>query len=60
MATHDTAHGIAHGTTHGTAYVRSLGPGQTVDTGDQVSSVVLLGIALAGSAVAVFLNALVN
>ncbi|MDP4023877.1 hypothetical protein Q8W71_14675 [Methylobacterium sp. NEAU 140] len=56
MAMHDTA----HGTPHGSAYVQSLGPGQTVDTGDQVSSVVLLGIAVVGSTVAVFLNALVT
>ncbi|MGT2484952.1 hypothetical protein ACU4GA_00495 [Methylobacterium oryzae CBMB20] len=36
-----------------------LGPGRTVDTGDQLSSVVLLGIAVAGAAVAVLLNALI-
>lgn len=44
---------------HGDTYVRSLGPGQTVDTDDQLSSVVLLGIAVAGAAAAVLLNALI-
>lgn len=38
---------------------RSLGPGRTVDNGDQLSSVVLLGIAVVGGAVAILLNALV-
>ncbi|SDA26758.1 hypothetical protein SAMN02799622_03867 [Methylobacterium sp. UNC378MF] len=39
--------------------VRSLGPGRTVDTGDQLSSVVLLGISIVGAAAAVLLNALI-
>ncbi|MCJ2134860.1 hypothetical protein MKK69_12445 [Methylobacterium sp. J-026] len=38
---------------------RSLGPGRTVDTGDQLSSVILMGIAIAGGALAVLLNALI-
>ncbi|MGT2481382.1 hypothetical protein ACU4GR_26895 [Methylobacterium oryzae CBMB20] len=38
---------------------RSLGPGRTVDNGDQLSSVVILGIAIVGGAVAILLNALV-
>ena len=37
----------------------SLGPGRTVDNGDQLSSVVILGIAIVGGAVAILLNALV-
>ncbi|WP_331289809.1 MULTISPECIES: hypothetical protein [Methylobacterium] len=44
---------------YGDTQIRSLGPGRTVDTGDQLSSVVLLGIAVAGAAVAVLLNALI-
>ena len=39
-------------------HTRSLGPGQTVDTGDQLSSVVILGIAIAGGLAAVLLNAI--
>jgi hypothetical protein len=46
--------------THDPVEIRSLGPGRTVDTGDQLSSVVLMGIAVAGAVVAVFLNALVT
>ncbi|WP_173009243.1 hypothetical protein [Methylobacterium sp. P1-11] len=38
--------------------VRSPGPGRTVDTGDQLSSAVLLGISIVGAAAAVLLNAL--
>ena len=45
--------------TYGDTQVRSLGPGHTVDTGDQLSSVVLLGLSLVGAAVAVLLNALI-
>jgi hypothetical protein len=45
--------------THGETPVRSLGPGRTVDTGDQLSSVVLLGISIVGATVAVLLNALI-
>ncbi|MBE7245485.1 MAG: hypothetical protein INR63_11065 [Actinomycetospora chiangmaiensis] len=45
--------------TYGDASTRSLGPGRTVDTGDQLSSVMLLGIAVAGAVVAVLLNALI-
>ena len=44
---------------YGETPTRSLDPGQTVDTGDQLSSVVILGIAVAGAAVAVLLNALI-
>jgi hypothetical protein len=44
---------------YGETPTRSLGPGQTVDTGDQLSSVVILGIAVVGGAVAVLLNALI-
>lgn len=50
MALHETSHG---------ARVETLGPGRTVDNGDQVSSVVLLGIAVVGGALSVLLNALV-
>ncbi|MCJ2117521.1 hypothetical protein MKK65_13270 [Methylobacterium sp. J-001] len=39
-------------------HTHSLGPGRTVDTGDQLSSVVILGLAIAGAVVAVFLNAI--
>ncbi|MCJ2122602.1 hypothetical protein [Methylobacterium sp. J-077] len=39
-------------------HTHSLGPGQTVDTGDQLSSVVILGIAIAGAVAAVLLNAI--
>lgn len=39
-------------------HTRSLGPGRTVDTGDQLSSVVLLGLAIAGGLAAVLLNAI--
>ncbi|SFL54629.1 hypothetical protein [Methylobacterium pseudosasicola] len=39
-------------------YTHSLGPGRTVDTGDQLSSVVILGIAIAGGLAAVLLNAI--
>ncbi|MCJ2052721.1 hypothetical protein [Methylobacterium sp. J-070] len=45
--------------TYGDTPSRSLGPGRTVDTGDQLSSVTLLGISLVGAAVAVLLNALI-
>ena len=31
-------------------HIHSLGPGRTVDTGDQLSSVVILGLAVAGAA----------
>ncbi|WP_407519908.1 hypothetical protein [Methylobacterium oryzisoli] len=34
--------------------------GETVDTGDQLSSVVLLGLAVAGGAVAVVLSSLLS
>ena len=44
---------------HDSSQIRSLGPGRTVDTGDQLSSVILLGLAVAGAALAVLLNALV-
>jgi hypothetical protein len=37
----------------------SLGPGRTVDNGDQLSSVVLLGIAVVGASVALLLSALI-
>lgn len=43
---------------YGETPTRSLGPGRTVDTGDQLSSVVLMGIAIAGGALAVLLNAI--
>ncbi|WP_200905604.1 hypothetical protein [Methylobacterium sp. ARG-1] len=39
-------------------HTHSLGPGRTVDTGDQLSSVVLLGLAIAGGLAAVLLNAI--
>ena len=44
---------------YGGTRTHSLGPGQSVDTGDQLSSVILMGIAIAGGAVAVLLNALI-
>ena len=44
--------------THDEPKTVSLGPGQTVDTVDQVSSVVLMGLALAGSAVALLIFAI--
>ncbi|WP_342109092.1 hypothetical protein [Methylobacterium sp. SI9] len=44
---------------YGETPVRSLGPGHTVDGADQLSSVVLMGIAIAGGALAVLLNALI-
>jgi|GEM_PF-1428429 len=44
---------------YGETPVQSLGPGQTVDSADQLSSVVLMGIAIAGGALAVLLNALI-
>ncbi|GJE49033.1 hypothetical protein GOFOIKOB_2067 [Methylobacterium tardum] len=44
---------------YGETPTRSLGPGRTVDNGDQLSSVIILGIAVAGAAVAVLLNALI-
>ena len=40
-------------------HVRSLGPGRSVDNGDQLSSVILLGISLVGAAAAVLLHALI-
>lgn len=40
---------------HDEPKIVSLGPGQTVDTVDQVSSIVLMGLALAGSAVALLI-----
>jgi hypothetical protein len=46
-------------TTYGDTPVQSLGLGRSVDNGDQLSSVLLLGIAVAGAAVAVLLSALV-
>jgi hypothetical protein len=45
--------------TYGDPATRSLGLGQSVDTGDQLSSVMILGIAVAGAVVAVLLNALI-
>ncbi|MCJ2071955.1 hypothetical protein MKK75_24665 [Methylobacterium sp. J-030] len=44
---------------YGETPVQSLGPGRTVDSGDQLSSVILMGIAIAGGALAVLLNALI-
>jgi hypothetical protein len=44
---------------HGETPTRSLGPGRTVDNGDQLSSVIILGIAVVGAALAVLLNALI-
>ena len=38
---------------HDEAEIVSLGRGQSVDTVDQLSSIVLMGLALAGSAVAI-------
>ncbi|MEL6059746.1 MULTISPECIES: hypothetical protein [unclassified Methylobacterium] len=43
---------------YGETPVRFLGPGHTVDSADQLSSVVLMGIAIAGGALAVLLNAI--
>lgn len=40
------------------AHIRSLGIGQSVDTNDQLSSVVVLGIAVVGGLVALVLTAL--
>lgn len=39
-------------------HVRSLGIGQSVDTNDQLSSVVILGIAVVGGLVSLVLTAL--
>ncbi|MCJ2096396.1 MULTISPECIES: hypothetical protein [unclassified Methylobacterium] len=39
-------------------HTHSLGPGRTVDTGDQLSSVVILGLAIAGALAAVLFNAI--
>lgn len=44
--------------THDPAHIRSLGPGHSVDSGDQLSSVVVLGIAAVGGLVALVLTAL--
>ncbi|MCJ2018419.1 MULTISPECIES: hypothetical protein [unclassified Methylobacterium] len=44
---------------YGETQIRSLGPGHTVDSADQLSSVVLMGIAIAGGILAVLLNALI-
>ena len=43
---------------HDPPHTVSLGPGRTVDTGDQLSSLVLLGIAVIGAAAAILLNAI--
>ncbi len=45
---------------HSPTQIRSLGPGETVDTGDQLSSVVILGIAAVGGLVALVLTALIH
>jgi hypothetical protein len=44
--------------TYGDTPVQSLGVGRSVDNGDQLSSVLLLGIAVAGAAAAILLSAL--
>ena len=46
-------------TPHDTTHVRSLGIGQSVDTNDQLSSVVVLGIAVVGGLEALVLTALI-
>ncbi|MHB2208918.1 hypothetical protein [Methylobacterium sp. CM6257] len=44
---------------YGETPIRSLGPGRSVDNGDQLSSLVLLGISAVGAVAAVLLNALI-
>jgi hypothetical protein len=44
---------------HDSTQIRSLGIGQSVDTNDQLSSVVILGIAVVGGLVALVVTALV-
>ncbi|MGU3666642.1 hypothetical protein ACLBX9_20830 [Methylobacterium sp. A49B] len=45
--------------TYGETPSYSLGLGRSVDNGDQLSSVMLLGIAVAGAVVAILLSALI-
>lgn len=45
--------------TYGDTPIHSVGPGRTVDTGDQLGSVVLLAIAVVGAAAAMLFNALI-
>jgi hypothetical protein len=50
---------MARMSTYGETPGYSLGLGRSVDNGDQLSSVVLMGIAVAGAAVAILLSALI-
>ncbi|MGC5780037.1 hypothetical protein [Methylobacterium sp. NFXW15] len=44
---------------YGSTRFNHLAPGDNIDKRDQLSSVILLGLAVAGGAVAVLLNAIV-
>ncbi|MCJ2013223.1 hypothetical protein [Methylobacterium sp. J-076] len=44
---------------HGSTRLNRLAPGDNVDQRDQLSSIVLMGLAIAGGAVALILTALI-